>query len=102
MEQPTQVQHPGRATLRTVVAAMLALLPALPEMANQLGVATIPWVISILAVAAGITRLLATPLIADWIADHMAWLAPHPRLVVEPVPPPIVVAASPEADVNDG
>lgn len=77
--QPTQVQHPWRATVRTVAAATVALLPVLPEAVKVAGLNTIPWVVSVVAVAGGVTRVLAIPAVHDWLTDYVPWLAPEPR-----------------------
>jgi hypothetical protein len=70
----TQTSHPWRATVRTVLAAAVGLLPVPPEIANQLGVSAIPWVVSLLAVTGGITRLLATPQVEAWLHEHFRGL----------------------------
>ena len=67
MEQPTQARHPWRATARTTFAAVIAILPALPEIANTLGISTIPVVASVLSVTALVTRVLAIPEVDFWL-----------------------------------
>ena len=66
-ETPTQARHPWRATARTTIAALIALLPALPEIAQELHISTFPLVASILSITALITRVLAIPEVDRWI-----------------------------------
>jgi hypothetical protein len=73
--QPTQVRHPWRATVRTVFAAAIALLSLLPVIAVAGHVDTVAWVSQLLAVAAGITRVLALPGVNDWLRRYAGWLA---------------------------
>lgn len=75
---PTQVAQPWRATVRTMVAAVVALLPILPAIVAVAGVESIPWVVSALAVAGGVTRVLAIPAVHDWVSDYVPWLAATP------------------------
>lgn len=70
----TQSRHPWRATTRTVLAALVALLPILPTLADELGVAAIPWVGGMLGVAAAVTRVLAMPVVESWLRDHLRGL----------------------------
>jgi len=67
MQQPTQARHPWRATARTTFAAAVAILPALPEIANVLGISTVPVVASALSVTALVTRILAIPEVDFWL-----------------------------------
>lgn len=76
---PTQVQHPWRATLRTMVAGALALAALLPVIVDALGAGAVPWVASVVAVAAGVTRVLAIPQVAAWVARFLPWLSPEPK-----------------------
>lgn len=79
MTQPTQTQHPWRATIRTVAAVALALLPVLPQIAAEFGVGAVPVVASVLAVAGAVTRVLAIPAVNTVLRDHMSWLAAEPK-----------------------
>lgn len=67
LEEPTQARHPWRATARTTIAALIALLPALPEIAQELHISTLPLVASILSITALITRVLAIPEVDRWV-----------------------------------
>jgi hypothetical protein len=76
---PTQVRHPWRATLRTLVAVLLALLPLLPEILAGLRLDTTQAGAQTLAVAAAVTRLLASPAVDGWLRQRAPWLAASPR-----------------------
>jgi hypothetical protein len=71
MTQPTQVRHPWRATLRTVVAA----LPLVPVVVHELGLESVPWVVSAVVVIGGVTRVLAMPAVDGWLRRYLPWLA---------------------------
>lgn len=76
---PTQAQHPWRATLRTVVAAAVALLPLLPVIAETAHIQTVPIVAGVLVVAGAVTRVLAVPAVVDWMRRYLPFLAPDSR-----------------------
>lgn len=89
MTQPTQSKHPWRATARTVIAALVpivALLPLLPDIAREAGIAQVGWVAGILAVAAAITRVLAMPAVNEWLHRHLPDLAAQPAPLTPPRP----------------
>lgn len=67
IQTPTQGRHPWRATARTTIAALIALLPVLPEIANELHISTLPTVASVLAITALVTRVLAIPEVDKWL-----------------------------------
>lgn len=73
-----QRRFPGRATLRTVVAALLALIPLLPEIIRASGWGAIPWVAGIAGVAATVTRIMAMPSVDRWLETYLPWLASEP------------------------
>lgn len=75
MTQPTQTRHPWRATLRTVAAVVIALLPALPDIVDAMGLSAYAWAAGILAVAAGITRVLAIPAVNDVLSRWLPALS---------------------------
>lgn len=87
---PTQVANPGRATLRTFLAALLGFAP----LVNGVLLAVQDWLaqntdvvpaelalvvngvlVAGLALAALVTRVLAVPGVNDWLRDHMGFLA---------------------------
>lgn len=75
---PTQVRHPWRATLRTVFAAVVALLTLLPVIALTAHVEAVPVVAQVLAVLAGVTRVLALPGVDAWLRQYVPFLAASP------------------------
>lgn len=79
--RPTQSKHPQRAMWRTIIAVALAMLPVLPQIAGELGVATYGWAVAVLAIAAAITRILAIPQVnaALRASGVLTWLAAEPR-----------------------
>lgn len=64
---PTQVQHPWRAVVRTIVAA----IPLVPIIVTALGVESVPWVASGLAGIAAVTRVLAIPAVNAWLTENL-------------------------------
>lgn len=74
-ETPTQARHPWRATARTTVAALIALLPALPEIAKTLEISTVPLVASVLSITALVTRVLAIPEVDRWVDKYFPSLS---------------------------
>ncbi len=75
----TQVRHPWRATVRTVLAAALGILPLLPIIAGTAGIAAIPWVAGVLAIAGAVTRVLAVPGVEAWLRKYFSWLSAEPK-----------------------
>jgi hypothetical protein len=88
--QPTQTQHPWRATVRTVLAAIVSLLPLLPVIVDALGLKAYAWAAGTVVVAGAITRMLAVPAVNTWLAQ---WV---PALAAAPKAEPSVTTASPE------
>ncbi|QGH75765.1 hypothetical protein L3Y25_gp036 [Gordonia phage Syleon] len=71
----TQVEHPRRAVVRTVFQVVIALAAALPLIVVASGVpATAAGVGVALAVAAGVTRVMALPVVNDLIDQYVPWL----------------------------
>lgn len=79
---PTQIAHPWRATVRTIIAVVLALGLVVPAAWAILGdelvraglvlpepvVQVVAWLLAVLAVVTGtITRIMAIPQVADWM-----------------------------------
>lgn len=80
MSTPTQTQHPWRATLRTLFAAIVAVAAAWGLIVEAAGIdQTIPVVAASLTFAAGITRVMALPAVNDLIARFLPWLAAEPK-----------------------
>lgn len=73
---PTQVAHPWRATIRTVIQAAIALAALAPFLIDAIGIdETLPIVAGILAVAAAITRVAALPQVDAFLERFVPWLA---------------------------
>lgn len=75
MTEPTQVRHPWRATARTVAAATVTALPLVPVVVHELGLESVPWIVSAVAVVGGVTRVLAMPAVDGWLRRYVPWLA---------------------------
>jgi len=76
---PTQTQYPGRATLRTTAAAVIALLSLLPYILGAVHADETVWGAQALAVVATVTRVLANPDVNEWLLQYLPWLAATPR-----------------------
>lgn len=76
--QPTQTRHPWRATVRTIVAAVVGLALLGPLVAAELGVQSVPWVAGVLAVIGAVTRVLAIPGVEAWMRQYVPWLSAEP------------------------
>lgn len=78
--QPTQVQYPWRAFVRTVVQLVVGLAVAVPVFVQASGLPeTTAGVGVALAVSAVITRVMADPRVESFIAMVAPWLAAQPR-----------------------
>lgn len=78
-QAPTQTRHPWRATLRTVVAALVGLLGLLPVLATVPGVESVPGWSRAVAIAAVVTRIMAMPGVDEWLRRFLPVLASEPR-----------------------
>ena len=77
----TQASFPWAAVRRTILAVLgfiVVMAPLAPDIAREAGVATLPWVVGALAVAAAITRVLAIPGVEAWLREHLPQLAAAP------------------------
>lgn len=80
----TQTQHPWRATVRTVFAFVVGLAATWALVIEAAGVdQTGSVVAATVAVAAGVTRVMAIPQVNDLIKQFAPWLAPAPRKELE-------------------
>jgi hypothetical protein len=79
MTQPTQTEHPWRATARTIFAAAVGLLSLLPLIALTAGVSEQAAVAQVLLVTGAITRVLALPAVNSWLERFVPWLAAAPK-----------------------
>jgi len=76
MSTPTQTRHPWRATVRTVVAVVVALAAMLPLLVEASGVdETLAPVAGALAIAGAITRVMALPAVDAFLARFLPWLS---------------------------
>lgn len=74
----TQVRHPWRAAVRTALAAGLAALIAFPDIVRVLKIEDLPGVAVTMAIAMGVTRVLALPKVEAWLKRFAPWLASAP------------------------
>ncbi|MDO8308553.1 MAG: hypothetical protein Q7V58_09410 [Actinomycetota bacterium] len=80
MSQPTQIQYPRRAAVRTVFQGAVGLCVMAPAIVSASGVdEKAPWVAAGLAVTGGVARVMALPAVNDWLERFIPWLAPVPR-----------------------
>jgi hypothetical protein len=80
---PTQVRQPWRATLRTAFAALVALCSMAPliydaALGDDAGEAT-GWSALALAIAAGVTRVLAVPAVESFLKTFVPFLSAEPK-----------------------
>ncbi|NED54629.1 hypothetical protein G3I24_27505 [Micromonospora aurantiaca] len=75
----TQARHPWRAVLRTIIAYIPPVAVMLPEAAKAAGIERWAWVAAILAVAGGITRVLAVPSVNRFFQQVFPPLAAAPK-----------------------
>lgn len=60
--QPSQVAYPAKALLRTIIQVLIGLAAIAPFLINDLGIsATSGLVVTVLGVAAALTRVMAIP-----------------------------------------
>ena len=87
VDPPTQVRRPWRATVRTIFAAIVGVAPILP-MAYQAATQQDPalatgWVGTGLAIAGGITRVMAMASVNEFFKKFVPFLAPEPKADVQ-------------------
>lgn len=70
---PTQVRKPWQATIRTVVQLVLSVALILPLV--FVGVPAAGFVPGMLAVAAGLTRVMALPQVEELLSKYVPWLS---------------------------
>lgn len=78
MPNSTQVNHPYRATIRTIFAVVVGLLLLLPVVADTAGIDGVPLVARVLVAAAAVTRVLALPAVDLFLKQWVPWLASAP------------------------
>lgn len=75
-DMPTQVQHPGRAVVRTVVQVALGLVLAAPVLVREIGLPeTVAGVSALLTVSAVTTRIMAIPAVSLALDQWAPWLS---------------------------
>lgn len=78
--QPTQSRHPWRATVRTVFAAVVAVCAMLPLLVGASGLdETAPPIAGALAIAGGITRVMALPQVEVFLRRFLPFLSATPK-----------------------
>lgn len=79
----TQVKHPWRSTVRTVLwglVAFAAMSPLIYEAAtHQDPGAAVGWVATALAILAGIQRVMTLPVMDAFLRQYVPWLAAIPK-----------------------
>lgn len=82
MSTPTQVARPWRTTVRTtfqgIVAAAAVAAPVYAAATNHDPAAATGWAATGLAVAAGVTRVMALPAVEGFLARFAPFLAAQP------------------------
>lgn len=76
--ESTQTRHPWRATARTVLAALVALLVIAPQIIMEAGLHETAYGAQALAVMGAVTRVLAMPAVEAWLRRYLPWLAAEP------------------------
>ena len=77
---PTQVRRPWRAMIRTGFQALVSLCAMLPLLVGASGLdEQVPAVAGAVAVAAGVTRVMALPAVEAFLQRFVPWLAAAPR-----------------------
>lgn len=77
--QPTQIRRPWRSTTRTVFQAGIALAAMWGLIVQAAGLPDWAWVGTSLALAAGITRVMALPGVETFLRRFLPWLAAAPK-----------------------
>jgi hypothetical protein len=76
----TQTAHPWRATVRSLFAFLIGLAAAWGLIIGAAGIDPgLEWASTSLAIAAGITRVMALPAVDSLLRStpFLSWLAPH-------------------------
>lgn len=75
---PTQVRHPWRAVLRTIVAGAVGAASLLPDVAGTAHLTAVPAIAQAVAVSGIITRVLAMQGVEAWMQRFVPWLSATP------------------------
>lgn len=86
MSVSTQSAHPWRATVRTAFAAVVGFLALLPLVATDVfqGGNVPAVVVTVLGVAAAVTRVLANPAVEGFLRVYVPFLSAKPAEVEVP------------------
>lgn len=76
---PTQVRRPWRSTARTVFQAAVALAAMWALVVQVAGLPDWAWVGTSVALAGGITRVMALPAVEAWLRQFLPFLAAAPK-----------------------
>lgn len=86
----TQGEHPWRAVIRTVFALVIALAamaePLYSTITQQDPVSATGPALAALAIAGAITRVMAMPMVEQFLQRFLPWLAASARGHEEPLP----------------
>ena len=77
MSAPTQVRHPWRTTVRTGFQIVVASATLLPLLFAGVDIPPGGMLAQVLAVALGITRVMAMPEVSTFLERFVPWLAPE-------------------------
>ncbi len=80
---PTQVNHPNRASLRTVFQGAVALAALIPVIFTTAGIPVVGWAAIVITVAGGITRVMALPGVENFLEHYVPILAARPPVKTE-------------------
>lgn len=72
---PTQSVRPWRAVIRTLIVAVIALIPIFQSAAVELGINEIPWIAGTLVFMAALQRALAVPAVEIFLQRYAPLLA---------------------------
>lgn len=79
MMRATQVEHPWRATVRTILAALVGVAamaaPVYTAITGGSPEAATGWAAIGLAICGAVTRVLALPQVDEWLHLFVPWLA---------------------------
>lgn len=75
-QAPTQVQHPWRSTVRTGFQVAVAAATLIPYVVTNADIPTTGWVAQLVAVSAGLARIMALPGVVAFLERFAPWLAP--------------------------
>lgn len=76
---PTQVRRPWRSTARTIFQAAVALAAMWALIVQALGLPDWAWVSASVAVAGGITRVMALPGVETFLRTFLPFLSAAPK-----------------------